>query len=124
MSVHQPIYRTGPRQRSQARNLIAGAQQPAQHVFAATEENNDYDTNITVVPCKAQSIRIRCGVTLVPGQMYYMVRSTKFTNRWYLVTKNVRTHAWMCSSREEQVQARCIGKVEAFRAARSTKKAA
>ena len=111
MPVLQPVYRTGPRNRSLARNLIAGAQQPAAHVIKATEE------------C-SEKVQIKCGIALVPGQIYWMVRSRKFTTRWYVVTKNVKTNNWMCSSRDERVSAYCIGQVEAYRSARSAKKAA
>jgi hypothetical protein len=124
MPVLQPVYRTGPRNRSLARNLIAGAQQPAAHVLKATEECSDYDASVTVVACKSKSVQIKCGVALVPGQLYWMVRSAKFTARWYVITRNVKNNNWMCSSRDERVTSYCIGQVEAYRSARSAKKAA
>lgn len=101
---------------STARKLIASSQSPAAPTLAATIECSDYDSSITVVPCRSKSIQIRCGVTLVPCQQYFMVRSQKFTNRWYVLTRNIHTGAWVCSLRD--MQDRCVVQVEAFLAAR------
>lgn len=124
MPVLQPIHRKGSRQRNQARNLIAGAQQPAPYVIAATEECDAYPLDVTVVPCKSRKLQQRAGVTLVPGQHYWMVRSPKFTLRWYVVTKNVKTDEWTCSSRDERIRQYCVKQVEQFISARKQRRAA
>ncbi len=95
-----------------ARKLIAAAQSPATITLASTVECNDYDRSITVVPCQSKRLQVKCGVTLVPDQLYYMVRSQKFHSRWYLLTKNVQSGAWMCSLRD--VQSRCIAQIEQY----------
>ncbi len=118
ITIRQPIYRSGAQQRAMARRLIAGAQQPAPHVLAATLECSDYDRSVTVVACKSRKLQQRAGVALVPGQLYWMVRSPKFVSRWYLVTRNVRSQSWMTSSRDEQASTYCIDQVQAFIAAR------
>ena len=100
-----------------ARKLIANAQGPAAITLTTTVECSAYADHIAVVPCRSKSVQIKCGVTLVPGQLYYMVRSTKFASRWYLLTKNGSTGAWMCSLRD--VETRCVMQVEQFLAARN-----
>lgn len=118
----QPVYRTGTRSNALARRLVACAQQVAPHIALATLECETYAESVTVVPCRSKAVQVKCGVTLVPGQVYFMVRSKKFTNRWYVATRNVASGEWMCSSREMQICKSVVARVESFIAAR--KKAA
>jgi hypothetical protein len=92
-----------------ARKLIA-SQTIAPHVIAATVECNDYAKEITVVACRAIRHQVKCGVELQAGQIYFMVRSAKFTNRWYVFSHNT------CSSRD--VLTYCTAQVEAYKANR------
>jgi hypothetical protein len=103
---------------STARKLIAASQSPAAPPLAATVVCEDYDSAITVVPCRSKSVQIKCGVPLVLGQRYFMVRSAKFTTRWYVLTQNVHTGAWVCSLRD--MRERCVAQVEQYLAARTT----
>lgn len=111
MAVLQPIFKTGPRGTNQARRLMASATQPAMPTIAATIECSDYADTITVVPCTSKINQEKCGVVLIPGQRYYMVRSPKFTTRWYVLTQNA-TGAWICSLRD--MCDRCVAQVERF----------
>ena len=77
----QHIATRGKASAATARLLIANAQQPAPHVIAATIECSDYATDVSVVACRSKSKQTQCGVQLRAGQIYFMVRSIKFTNR-------------------------------------------
>lgn len=108
---YQPVHRTGTRSNAQARRLIAASQQPAPHVLAATIY--DEDINQSVMPVEAQeSLRIG-NVRLVPGDLYYMVASEKFTDRYYVAFFNHAAQAWQFSG-EAELARKYIGKVKAF----------
>jgi hypothetical protein len=113
---HLPV--RGKASAATARKLIAASQSPAAPTLAATIECSDYDASITVVPCRSKQLQVKCGVALIPNQRYFMVRSQKFSTRWYVLTRNATTGAWMCSLRD--MQSRCVAQVEAFLAARTT----
>lgn len=36
-------------------------------------------------------------VVLFPGQQYYLVKDTTYINRFYVLTRNLRTGKWRCS---------------------------
>ena len=111
---HMPV--RGMASRSTARKLIASSNQgPAPIYRERTVECNDYDSAITVVPCCSRVAQIKCTVTLIPGQRYFMVRSQKFASLWYVLTKS-QTGTWICSLRD--VEARCVAQVETFIATR------
>ena len=106
---HLPV--RGKASASTARKLNA-TRTVAPHVIAATVECSDYAAEIAVVACRSKGDQIKCGVALTAGQIYYMVRSRKFTNRWYVFAKNV------CSSPDRALNVWCAAQVEAFKAAR------
>jgi len=106
----QHIATRGKASAATARLLIANAQQPAPHVVAATIECGDYATDTAVVACRSKSAQVKCGVALAVGQVYFLVRSAKFMNRWYVWTEQ------QCSS--STMQHFCTEQVEAYRAAR------
>lgn len=106
---HMPV--RGKASAATARKLIAASQGPAQIYLERTVECEDYAPSITVVPCRSKQAQMKCGVVLVPGQRYFMVRSLKFTTRWYVLTQT-KNGTWMCSLRD--VQDRCIAQAEAF----------
>jgi hypothetical protein len=110
---HLPV--RGQASVSTARKLRAHAQGPAQVTLTTTVECNDYADSVTVVPCRSKSVQIKCGVTLVPDQVYYMIRSAKFHSRWYVLTRHVQTRQWVCSLRD--MQSYCVDQVEQYLAA-------
>jgi hypothetical protein len=117
MHVRQHLPVRGKAGAATARKLIAASQGPSRITLAATEECAAYADHITVVPCRSKQLQVKCGVTLVPDQLYYMVRSPKFVNRWYVLTRNVSSRAWVCSLCD--MQDRCVAQVEAFLLARA-----
>lgn len=113
---HMPV--RGKASASTARKLIAASQGPAQIILDRTEECDDYDRSIMVVPCRSKILQNKCSVILAPGQRYFMVRSPRFPTRWYVLTRNIHTGVWICSLRD--VLDRCVAQVEAFLAARTS----
>ena len=106
---HLPV--RGKASAATARKLNA-TRTVAPHVTAATIECDGYAAEIAVVACRSKGDQIKCGVALDSGQIYYMVRSRKFTNRWYVFAKNV------CSSPDRALNVWCAAQVEAFKASK------
>src|SRR5579864_9126954 len=52
----------------------------APHILAATIEYSDYAHEMSVVAYRAIRHQVKCGVELQAGQVYFMVRSRKFTD--------------------------------------------
>lgn len=106
---HMPV--RGTASAATARKLNA-SRTIAPHVIASTVECSDYAADVQVVACRSKSAQVKCGVSLAVGQIYFMVRSPKFVNRWYVFSKN------KCSSHEQAIKVFCAAQVEAFKAAR------
>ena len=109
---HMPVH--GFKSASTARKLIALSQGPAPLVLNATvpaDETLTEAVHARISFCK----QIIGGIALDEWQAYFLVRSSKFTTRYYVVAK-VGTQL-VCSSKEQGVQARCLQVVEQYRTA-------
>lgn len=116
----QPVYRSGLRSNATARRLVACSQQPAASVLRSTVEN--YDIKQPVIRCRAMEETVQAGVHIFAGQHFYLVASSKFPGRFYVLVRSGRE--WKCSSCEEIVTKRCVRQVEAYREQLAAKKQA
>lgn len=103
-----------------SRGTIAGMQRTnsyrpdgriAQHILDATIETDRF-TGRTVVFCKANEPMLVGQVAIRNGQQFFLVAS-KFSNRYYVVA--VVKGQFACSSKDANVAAQMIAKVQAYR---------
>jgi hypothetical protein len=81
----------------QAKTAIAlNAQRcPAKSVLEATVLIEGIDTQ--VIKCKARETFTRGRVTVEAGREFFLVRSSKWANRYYVVVWSNERSAWQCS---------------------------
>lgn len=98
MAVHQRFIKRGTRSNPTAKRLIACSQQPAPHVLRSTIEDNSIHQ--PVMRCLVQETRMLAGIMVVAGEHIYLVESSKFRGRFYVVKRHHRTGEWQCSSQD------------------------
>lgn len=108
----QRFIRRGTRSNATARRLVAASQQPAPRVFRETVEHTDIRQ--PVMRSLVLKTGILAGIPVFEGTHFYLVASTKFVNRFYVLYRD--GGRWLCSADDERVKARSIRQVEAYRA--------
>lgn len=67
----------------------------SQHVLDATVLVENISSQ--VIKCSARQEFRKSNVTVVAGQEFFLVRSSKFATRYYVVAWNEERHCWQCS---------------------------
>jgi hypothetical protein len=96
--AYQPFIRRGTRSNATARRLVATSQQPAPHVLRSTIE--DDSIHQPVMRCLVEQTAILAGILVIAGEHIYLVESSKFRGRFYVVKRHHRTGEWQCSSQD------------------------
>jgi hypothetical protein len=110
----QPFIRRGTRSNATARRLVATSTAIAPSVLRSTVEHDDIHQD--AMRCFAMDDVTIAGIQIDAAIPYfYLVRSPKFTNRFYVLYR--KAGRWLCSANDERVKAYCIQKVETYRAA-------
>jgi hypothetical protein len=109
----QRFMRRGTQSNATARRLVASSQQPAPHVFRETVEHADIHQ--PVMRSLVLKDGILAGIPVFEGTHFYLVASTKFINRFYVLYQYQDGGDWLCSSNDVKVKLSCIRQVEAYR---------
>jgi hypothetical protein len=115
----QPFIRRRTRSNATARRLIEASARVAPHILKSTIE--DVSVAQPVQRCVARQATMLAGLPVMAHQAFYLVRS-KFAGRCYVVVRNRRMGAWMCSSKD--VEAMCISRVRTYIDVLKSRKAA
>ena len=72
--------------------------------------------------CRALHAELIAGVPVFADQPYFLVKSV-FTDRCYVLVRNLKSGEWMCSSTCEKVKEMCIYRTHIYRQELRTRKA-